>query len=815
LHQYSPLDQNHTTLPFIVENGVVTHFRDNWITQAVAQAFDSQSSDADMAQFVWERMQAECDVRSPLNGAVPSCAKHVLPKVRYARRKLKDRQDTRDAPIPNVYPDYVANPLKLDVAEALMQEALVDFLDSLPFWQHADVDTDAMSASELLTYVLGDSWRAMDSRTISKNLRAAANTAAVARRLLLPAAAGLGKTRTLLRALASWFQRAKENPSYRKVTIHFACPTAQLCDEAAAFYRSQGGRCATPRGRTFSRKGDGSDTLCAKPLEVTAFMRSGIGGSVTEHMCASFKDGTPYFCEHFQGCPYHAQFDGDADIQFITHDHLFNVMSHDSYGRADLLVIDESPLPKLVTATQLIAPYELAHDTFGQIVIEAMKASKNPWIAFEEAGLSIKDVRQRITALAVNDKPPDIYPGMNAKRLHKLLDANTGYRPDKLIRVLTKIVDEWATRREGPIRCLSYSPAHRVKAGDSDTTAPMLFLTYRKQMMSLRKDLPVLVLDATGMAALLEPSIPGLVQGRRIEVERNASVLQVTGNRGSMGKLRGDDSRYRDEASAVERRFSGPYGGALLATIKDAVAKGLKHTHENGATAHYGGVRGLNKFEHLNCVILTGRIEQSPLDLEQTAKALLYDDPRPLTLTQRFNQILSGYDFADRGEAPKGRYVSRHVDPFIDALRFQTCEAEIIQMIDRCRFARKTTCGLIVLLTEIPIPGVIVDLLMPYKDLVDRDRPGKRLRTAYEMLGALPPANMLVNVMDEGAPLWPSVAAVQQDMKRVGDIEALLKAQCYKFKIKGKRGAPSLIYAACRLMAEEYLAKTQTQAELI
>jgi hypothetical protein len=243
--------------------------------------------------------------------------------------------------------------------------------------------------------------------------------------------------------------------------------------------------------------------------------------------------------------------------------------------------------------------------------------------------------------------------------------------------------------------------------------------------------MPVLVLDATGHSTTLaELHIPG-IKFHRIEVERKATVLQATGFTGSMNKMKGDNPMYREEAMRVATRFAASYPKLLIGTIKGAIEKGIQPPNDSSAVAHFGGIRGLNKFEGFDAVLIAGRQQMNIHDLENTARALLYDDARTLNLTGSYSTRSSGYfmqcsieDWESYRRSRKagidapqpeswGVNVACHDDPFVEALRFQTTEAEIIQMIDRPRWARRSSDGLIVLLTEIPIDGVPVDLLIP------------------------------------------------------------------------------------------------------
>lgn len=810
MHQYSPLDRNHPTHPFTVDEatGLVVDNRDNWITRAVMQMFDPEQTDEDITDAVWERTLVEVDV-TRLHKGKPLARDVVLRKVYYARKKWnpEKRATYRGKVRLGIKPDREADPLPLRQAEEALAEQIDAFLESLGL-PNLD-DAPILSAAELRA---------------AHEAAAQATSSPVPPRLLLPAAAGLGKSTSLLRRLATWFQRAREQDV--DFTVYYASPTIKLCEELAEFYRSLGGTCVVARGRTYTA--DGSEPLCGKPDQVDAFTRSGIQTSVTAAMCEAWVDGVHHTCELRTECPYFEQFNANADIQFVTHAHLFEVMARRHFGKCNLLIIDESPLNALVTTPKLIPPNELKGDEHGAIVVAAMEAGTNPWEAFEAQGIAIQDVQAKIAELKGKDKPPTILPGMNSAMVMKALDPKAGYRPNRCAYVLQKIVDEWKVRREGPIRCLSYRADHPVKSDGENTTAPMLFLRHRKKMKVLREDLPVLVLDATGDAEVLAPAIPGLQQGERIEVFRNASVIQVLGHTASMSQINGDNPLHRDEAMALERRCAKTHVTLLVGT-KKAVENGLTHSHPDGATIHLGGVRGMNAYEHADCVIVAARLESTALDLESQAKALLYDDERPLYLTGQYVKQFSGYDrwFRNDDYPAVGTKVSRHPDAFIDKLRWQVCEAEIIQCIDRARWARKPSRpwplsgGMIVLLTDIPVDGVMIDGLMPYVELVDRDRPGKRLRHAFNRLGVLPPTKKLAEVAgDDGQPLWPNQNAVKDEMKVVlkgvagddvkGAADAVSRVlgsqvQRYSFRVKGKRGRPSNIFAVMRSDAARYL----------
>ena len=220
MHQYSPLDRSHPTHPFTVDEatGLVVDNRDNWITRAVMQMFDPEKGFEDIAKDVWERMQVEVDLTRLHKGYPLSWERHVLPKVKRAKKRWSSekRAAHRGKVRLGIKPDREADPLPLRQAEEALAEQLDAFLESLGL-PSLD-DAPILSAAELRA---------------AHEAAAQATSSPVPPRLLLPAAAGLGKSTSLLRRLATWFQRAREQDV--DFCVYYASPTIKLCEELAEF----------------------------------------------------------------------------------------------------------------------------------------------------------------------------------------------------------------------------------------------------------------------------------------------------------------------------------------------------------------------------------------------------------------------------------------------------------------------------------------------------------------------------------------------------------------------------------------------------
>ncbi|RWF64845.1 hypothetical protein [Mesorhizobium sp.] len=836
-------------------DGIVRDYRDNFITAVVAATINAYPEGTERDQLLdhateWVREQLDLtgthkgkwqlDDADQLEQVLRKKLGYALGRHEGKIRAGKQGRGTRK-PVPGILPDrWWPNPpnqLPLEWAADILADTLGGFFTDIPIFNSVGINN--MTAQELLACTAPSGpW--------------------LPPRLLLAASAGLGKTHGVLWRLADRFKQAREidGDDYARMNVVYACPTVELAMQNAATYRSFGGRCTVSLGRDYGFDKDPKNTPCKIPKIVRAVQKA---GAKAQSLCRYHDPttGITQFCDHYHDCAYQGQFDPSADVHFVAHSHLTHVMSEARYGRIELLVIDESFLRHQMTANMLIPPYEIAHDPYGQMIVSSMAEGINPIQTFRDAGITIEMLKDRARSLEAAREAirPAVFPNMNEKRALKSFDPATGWKPDPLVRVLRRVADEYAADRPSPdaIRCLSYSPEHRMadKAG-GEAKVPMLFLRYKSSFKMLRKNMPVLVLDATGHStALAELHIPN-IQFRRIEVERKATVLQATGIIGSMTTLAKEDSQYNADAMHIAARFAEAHPRMLIGTTKGGVAAGISPPNDISAVAHYGGVQGLNKYEGFDAVLIAGRMMPGIHDLENTARALLYDDPRPLKLTGAYSTRQSGYFMAcsiedweayrqiRAGRMPEaypaveqlrteaglpatdwqhwkpetwGVSVRCHDDPFIEAIRFQITEAEIIQMIDRPRWARRAKDGLIILLTEIPIDGVPVDLLMPYNELVGRPSTGDRLRAAYEALGGvLPPPNMLLRAV-EG--LWPSEAAIKFELNEVGDVAEWLHTRRWHFQIRGKRGRPSVIYALEREWAAKFLAEHCPEAVLV
>jgi hypothetical protein len=135
--------------------------------------------------------------------------------------------------------------------------------------------------------------------------------------------------------------------------------------------------------------------------------------------------------------------------------------------------------------------------------------------------------------------------------------------------------------------------------------------------------------------------------------------------------------------------------------------------------AHFGIVRGRNKWSDVAALFVHGRPQGSVGQLELDTMALFYRDPVEITCVKPNADGDRSYYVTDRMyETDDGCEamlvkVQVHPDPRCNAVLRQIREAEIIQTLDRGRFMfdRETVCRVFIL-TSIPLPGVTVNRLV-------------------------------------------------------------------------------------------------------
>ena len=684
-----------------------------------------------IAANAWRAFEAKVDKSRPTHLTFRDAEK----KAAHIIRKKPDVAK-RARLIKGIEPDPAPPELSADAASAQLAEVLDDFFGQVG-WTTTPTEALAIDVSQLRP------------------------TESPPPRLLLAGAAGLGKSRAVLKFIKRWNAtlRAELGDDYIPTSVWFVGPTIKLCEELAAAY---GDRAAVIRGRTHTTDKLGRGTLCDRPRDVEELTRAGITDVAAALCRTSIETSKGYVqveCPFFRTCGYYRQFEAaaDSEVFFMSHQMMFVTISDRLLRRPDLLVIDETPLSSLLALHKPFGHKILSRDEIGVILMNELRLKNDPRVRLLQEGYTAKSIRAH--AAKLEESTPKILPSMEMKAIRRALKKWT---PTQLPRVLRKVADELNLKRGG-LRCLS-TGAMTVKIDGIPVFDEGYYLQYRRRIQRLRKDLPVLVLDATGDAELLAAAIPGL-SSITIPAERNATVRQTYGFTASMGKVNGKNAGYRDEISAALANAATTRPNGLLVTYKEA-EKGIA-LPEGWASEHFGNLRGIDKHKDKSAIVVLGRLQIAPKDAERMALALFYDDERPILTAGNYVKQPVGFRMRDGRRV--GVETERHPCPVVDRIRWQHTEAEIIQAVDRLRLVHRTDRADVTLLNE--VPTITVDMLRPYKHAVGRSGTrgggggaGSRLLSAYRRLNRTLPlrASWLARRFPD---LWKNENAVKMELR--------------------------------------------------
>lgn len=746
------------------KTGLIVDGREDFLRHCVYQAFLDRLDDGDVspdaiATGAWNRFEAEADLsRRKTNGRYYSY-RDAISKARGITGKYNAGKLRHPRLLEGIKPEPWPEELTVEDASDRLKKEVQGFFERIrPFGGYRDGPP----------------------------------------RSVIQGAAGLGKSRSVLDAIASWMQDAAIGPPF----VWFAVPRIELAHELADHY---GPNARVIRGRTHGydpqRHAQTRQlSLCSRPEAVVEAARSGVH-KISEALCYRRDDnGTAHSCPYYDSCGWYAQFyeAQDVEVYFLAHEYLMVTISDRLLPRPNLLVIDEDILQVLVANGPGFGPEQLEGHEIGDLLLAELRAGRDPRPAVIGAGWTKarlkKSAQRREEACSI-----EISPAMPDDELLKRLNR---HRPPVLARVLRRLADELHLKRPG-LRSLIYTPEAPVTFEDGGGgTAERFSLCYRRNPKRIRKDLPVLMLDATADVELLRPAIPGL-EVIEIHAQRNAEVRQTYGFTASMKCLTGDDQKYRDEIADLAKRHG---ENGLMVTYKDA--KDRVPLPKGWAAEHFGNLRGLDRHKGRTVIIVTGRLQVPAAKVEAFARGLFYDSEEQLETTGEYERQAVGFRMRD------GQHIGvktwRHRCPIVDRVRRQLTEAEIIQAVDRLRLVHRDDMATVILINE--VPTLPVDQLVSYRAFVRRKGKGGagggagvRLAEAFEWLGGFLPTD--ASWLAEKFPdLWGSKQAAEAELKRTADIQANLYnniirnwpvIRAYQYRRKGQRGArPSVCWSS-------------------
>ena len=547
--------------------------------------------------------------------------------------------------------------------------------------------------------------------------------------------AGLGKSEAVLDHLI--------RPELRGKYVSYYGPSHRLNDDLAARFNAKseaagGPRAVVIRGR--DQKTDEGLPMCHKADVAQAVAR--LGHNVSTTLCKRKAE----HCEHYQTCSYIAQMaDTGPAVRIMPHSYAF-VHGLPKHLHGAINVIDESfwraalrgedgrywlPLDS-ITRIPYRQPNEFADsaaDTARLVTLnerlQAVLATIHPTpAALLAAGISAADARFATGMWYGQVEDLGISPGMKTDAQRKRLEAYRAQLCLKLARLWTLVGDEIDLTRD-ELRSI------RVHRGEIDGNGHI----YDRVTMCWSSDLtisnaPTLLIDADLEAVIARRFLPHIADPVVIEARRStARVTQITdrtvsrefiayaGDNEAKAKTARNNAGKLYDLISAEAQAAAP--GDVLCVTYAATEEALRAmpTIANVDFGHFNAIRGLDHWRDVATVIVAGRIQPGPAEMETNARALLYRSDLKLSYTGQYIDVQRGIRMAD-GSAVAVR-VHAHPDPTIDMLLRQIRDCELTQAIDRARLIHRPAgrpCRVLIL-TNVPV-NVTVDEVTTWDALI-------------------------------------------------------------------------------------------------
>ncbi len=528
--------------------------------------------------------------------------------------------------------------------------------------------------------------------------------------------------------------------------------------------------------------------------------------AVEQTACAVSRDGKDYKCPHFEVCGYQRQKRRAVYAQVIicAHDSLFHAMPQ-VIGRPTLLVIDEgfwqaglrgTDSPVQITIDSL-DPYEKelrCYDHKGQYdyphtqflityrlklweVLQSTKAGPLRYADLKATGLTPQNCRDAASFERARLRNPGLLPGMTPKeRARKLSMVIPGEgvcwtppgRAAAMWRILADALEErrdaWGVEigrmytEQGTVRTLDLYWHAALRKGWVATT-------------------PVLHIDATMRGELVQPYLPGItiapaVRARTPHV-RIRQVLNAPVSAKALTPMPKAKEREHTTAANNQRALRtyltsratdvGTDGQTILGIGQMRALEALDNgtLPVNLETAHFNALSGLDRWGRIAGMVIMGRTLPAPAVIAKLQIALTGVPPREANDNQSW-----WYPLTERViRRPNGRsrmvMGEHHPDPIAEAIRWNICEAELVQAMGRGRGVNRTADSplQIDLLTDIVLP-ITASEVIDWADLVP---------SRIDMMASR--GVVLENAADRAKcfpDLWSNYEAAKKDGQRTG-----------------------------------------------
>lgn len=554
--------------------------------------------------------------------------------------------------------------------------------------------------------------------------------------LALRVTAGLGKTTTTMHAIA---RHGDALLARGHVLIYM--PTLDLAARAHKEFQALAPSLPSRviRGRGAQRADDSQKTMCERAD--IARKISSLVPSVTQALCRGLDpEGKFVQSPCASGCPYLAQKDVvGPQIVFLSHAYLTIDPPIDRDYPSILRVVDEKVWPTLARTSYLSIedlmkspPKTYPENLYSELTLakSALLAGLQRALPLHEhlrsVGLNTEKLRK--LANAENDAQTrlDIGPWQTARALAFRVET---FDTNALIasRRRRRIFERLAERETG--YCVGLK---LVEVTSGQASQHMIASSW---MEAVPRDAPLLLMDADADRDITERIAPGAAF-ISIQSPPSADIVQVTDRTLSNSWLLHPEKGFARRAAVLKilgREVDRAEGGGCLVVATKSVLAALhadaghavtKSDDEGlrqpllGAVPRWFGpkTQGVNDFERFTSVVIIGRLQFAPADIEASARAVFSQDTLPIAphsgpLPEATSRLL----MADG--STQEAVVRAHPDPRAQAILCQSRECGTLQAIARLRLLSPNCEKRVVVLSNLPLPDFPVTKLATFAAL--------------------------------------------------------------------------------------------------
>ncbi len=595
---------------------------------------------------------------------------------------------------------------------------------------------------------------------------------------------GTSKTQTFAAVFAG-----HRGPALSSGTTLYLLPTHQVGEEVAEKFEEHGVSAKVWRGRKASDPAHPPKTVkMCLDLDAVRLAES-LGEPIESSACAGRDpQGNEVRCKFYGECGYQRQKRAKPRVWIAAHEMLAH--PQEAYGEVAAVVIDEGFWQSAIRQpTDGITVDELRHAPLrhgreaADADLEAYRARLARAVdrhggqrgGLRREHLEAEGITPELCTAAIKAEyglkaATKIWPGMDTAARKAVTGDVKGNR------YVFARVGKWRAVRA--LLDAKGEVSGRAFLDTKDDTANGRLVLVRVRGFSPVSagwaKLPTLLLDATlPDQAILERYYANVEIVANFEAAApHQNVRQVVGSPTSSKKFaKGDPSgrNARDIKRYITKRWL-EHGRqeTLVICQMEAEAK-LNALGLPGSVhvAHYNNIAGLDRYKNVRLLILAGRTLPEPEALERSAGAIT--GVEPVTKAGLKANGRPWYDRIERGirlRDGSGRGVpsDKHPDLLVESIRWQVCEAGMVQALGRARGVNRTARNpvQIDILADVVLP-MTVDTVMPW-DEASADL-GGWLEMAAEGVLLESPADMA-----KAFPaVWATAKAAEHDKARQAD----------------------------------------------